>query len=68
MLEGGYGPGTGPQLVVCTESPFLDLIPVEECTTNPELEVLCSHERDAGVRCQPGLCKLSYTIGSNNTL
>ena len=60
MFVSGYGPGSGPQLAVCPGSSFLNLIPVEECTTNPDLKDLCSHERDAGVRCQPGQCKLSY--------
>ena len=54
----GYGPGTGAQLAVCMQTSFLELVLVEECSSNPDAQRLCSHDRDAGVRCQPGLCKL----------
>ena len=33
-------------------------MPVEQCKSNPDLQSLCSHNHDAGVRCQPGLSKL----------
>lgn len=52
-----YGPGSGPQLAVCPTSFNFFIIPVNSCSTNPDLQRLCSHERDAGVRCEPGVCK-----------
>ena len=48
----------GPQLAFCEVYPSVtDIVPIENCTSNPGLQDLCSHNRDLGVRCQPGLCK-----------
>ena len=56
-----YGQGTGLQLTFCTIDTggytSTQIIPIENCTSNPGLQGLCSHDRDLGVRCQPGLCK-----------
>lgn len=53
-----YGVGTGEQLVVCDMGSYIDIVPIKNCTSNPNLESLCSHARDIGVRCSPGQCKL----------
>ena len=56
-----YGQGTGPQLAFCTIDTgypsYTEIIPIENCTSNPSLQGLCSHNRDLAVRCEPGLCK-----------
>ena len=61
-----YSAGTGPQLGICIidtgYSSDIQFIPIENCTSNPDLQRLCSHDRDAGVRCQPGLCKLQSNL------
>ena len=45
-------------------------MPVEQCTSNPDFQRLCSHDHDAGVRCQPGLSKLQtlYIYNLNNAI
>ena len=57
-----YGPGTGEQLVLCKDSGSYYMYEtfIEECIAlaNPDARRLCTHDRDVGVRCQPGPCKL----------
>ena len=55
-----YGPGTGEQLVLCEYGGSYYETFIEECYSlvNPDARRLCTHDRDIGVRCQPGPCKL----------
>ena len=60
-----YGQGTGPLLMACPLRPgnfttsfdFVNIVPLGNCTTMAP-DAMCSHERDVGVQCSPGQCKL----------
>ena len=64
VYNGVYGQGSGPLLTACSPGNFssffsLNFVPPENCTTMPP-DPTCSHERDVGVRCSPGQCKLIF--------
>ena len=60
-----YGRGTGSVYTVCPDisSPSITFVPLGNCTTRAS-DQLCSHERDVGIRCNPGVCKLCILSSS----
>ena len=59
LVKGGaYGPGEGQQLSTCNSGSsyyyYVYHVPVEECTSSPDVRKYCTRDRDVGVHCQPG--------------